>query len=159
MAAADAHPPLPVRPSRRNTFRRGAAAVEFGLLLPLLMLILLGAIDFGRFAHAHIGVTNAARAGAGFAAMNPFSVTTKTAWETQIRRAALDELRSIIDSDPRLTNNNVTVTSVRTFDDPQATSLWYADVTVSMPFRTLVTWPGIPRPLVLTHTVRFRGIR
>src|SRR3990170_1490137 len=45
---------------------RGAASVEFASTLPLLILILLGTIDFGRFAYAAIAVTNAARTGAAF---------------------------------------------------------------------------------------------
>lgn len=43
---------------------RGAAAVEFGLLVPLLLLILLGIIDFGFMLHAKVTVTQAAREGA-----------------------------------------------------------------------------------------------
>ena len=34
--------------NRLRRDRRGAAAIEFGLLVPLFMLFLLGAIEFGR---------------------------------------------------------------------------------------------------------------
>lgn len=47
---------------------RGAAAVELGLLLPLLLLILFGIIDFGRMYHAQVTLTQAAREGARLAA-------------------------------------------------------------------------------------------
>lgn len=47
---------------------RGAAAVEFALVLPVLLLILFGIIDFGRALNAQITLTNAARAGAQMAA-------------------------------------------------------------------------------------------
>jgi len=43
---------------------RGAAAVEFALLLPLLVLIVFGLIDFGRAINAQITLTQAAREGA-----------------------------------------------------------------------------------------------
>lgn len=43
---------------------RGAVAVEFGLLLPLLLLIVLGIIDFGFMLSAKVTVTQAAREGA-----------------------------------------------------------------------------------------------
>ena len=46
--------------------QRGTASLEFASTLPLLILILLGTIDFGRFAYAAIAVTNAARTGAAF---------------------------------------------------------------------------------------------
>jgi Flp pilus assembly protein TadG len=43
---------------------RGAAAVEFALILPLLMLLVFGIIDFGRALNAQITLTQAAREGA-----------------------------------------------------------------------------------------------
>jgi Flp pilus assembly protein TadG len=43
---------------------RGAAAVEMALVLPLLLLIVFGIIDFGRMLNAQISVTEAAREGA-----------------------------------------------------------------------------------------------
>jgi Flp pilus assembly pilin Flp len=43
---------------------RGAAAVEFALLLPLLLLLVFGIIDFGRAINAQITITQAAREGA-----------------------------------------------------------------------------------------------
>jgi Flp pilus assembly protein TadG len=43
---------------------RGAAAVEFALLLPVLLLIVFGIIDFGRALNAQITLTQAAREGA-----------------------------------------------------------------------------------------------
>jgi len=43
---------------------RGAAAVEFALLLPLLVLLIFGMIDFGRAINAQITITQAAREGA-----------------------------------------------------------------------------------------------
>jgi Flp pilus assembly pilin Flp len=48
----------------RTASDRGAAAVEFALLLPLLVLILFGIIDFGRALNAQITITQAAREGA-----------------------------------------------------------------------------------------------
>jgi Flp pilus assembly protein TadG len=48
---------------------RGAAAVEFALLLPLLLLLLFGIIDFGRALNAQITLTQAAREGARLAAL------------------------------------------------------------------------------------------
>lgn len=43
---------------------RGAAAVEFALILPLMILLLAGIIDFGRFFYTQNIVVNAAREGA-----------------------------------------------------------------------------------------------
>lgn len=43
---------------------RGAAAVEFALLLPVILLVIFGVIDFGRMLNAQISVNEAAREGA-----------------------------------------------------------------------------------------------
>jgi Flp pilus assembly protein TadG len=43
---------------------RGAAAVEFALVLPLLLILIFGIIDFGRMLNAQITLTEAAREGA-----------------------------------------------------------------------------------------------
>ena len=54
------------RQSRRE---RGAAAVEMAIVLPLLLLIVGGIIDFGRFFYTQNIVVNAAREGARSRAM------------------------------------------------------------------------------------------
>lgn len=43
---------------------RGAAAVEFALVLPLLLLVVGGVVDFGRALYTNVILTNAAREGA-----------------------------------------------------------------------------------------------
>jgi Flp pilus assembly protein TadG len=49
---------------RRPHADRGSAAVEFALVLPVLLLIIFGIIDFGRMLAAKITLTEAAREGA-----------------------------------------------------------------------------------------------
>jgi Flp pilus assembly protein TadG len=48
---------------------QGSAAVEFALVLPVLLLILFGIIDFGRMLNARIVLTQAAHEGARTAAV------------------------------------------------------------------------------------------
>ena len=48
---------------------RGAAALEFALVLPVLLIIVFGIIDFGRMLNAKIVLTQAAREGARAAAV------------------------------------------------------------------------------------------
>ena len=60
----------------------GAAVVEFALLLPLLLLLVLGILDFGRVYNAQITLTQAAREGARYAALktgDPVARTTTAA--------------------------------------------------------------------------------
>lgn len=48
---------------------RGAAAVEFALVMPVLLLLVFGIVDFGRALNAQIMVTQAAREGARWDAL------------------------------------------------------------------------------------------
>jgi Flp pilus assembly protein TadG len=52
------------RPARGRRRDRGAAAVEFAIVLPVFLTIVLGGIDFGYYFFASEVVTNAAREGA-----------------------------------------------------------------------------------------------
>lgn len=49
---------------------RGAVAVEMAMLLPLLLLILIGTIEFGRVLNVQVSLTQAAREGARHAAIH-----------------------------------------------------------------------------------------
>ena len=50
---------------RKSSSQKGASLVEFALVLPLLMLILLGMIEFGLLLYNKQVITNASREGAG----------------------------------------------------------------------------------------------
>ena len=67
-----------MRSSPRGRSDRGAVAVEFALLLPLLLLLVLGVVDFGRALNAQITLTQAAREGARLAALKQANVVSKT---------------------------------------------------------------------------------
>jgi Flp pilus assembly protein TadG len=68
------------RPEPRHT-DRGSAAVELALVLPLLLLVLFGVIDFGRMLNTQITLTEAAREGSRAAALgfDPGARVTRTA--------------------------------------------------------------------------------
>jgi len=125
--------------------RRAVAAAEFALVLPLLVILIGGCVDFGRFSHVNITVTNAARAGAEFGSTHPCSAATYTLWEQQVRQAVVDEMAGLDRFDPALLT--VTITRVTEGDHPRA------EVDVSYPFKTLVEWPGHPSQLTLRRIV------
>lgn len=62
------HSPLSLR--RLAAQESGASAVEFALILPILVALLIGTIDLGRMAWTKMEVQAAARAGANYALVN-----------------------------------------------------------------------------------------
>jgi Flp pilus assembly protein TadG len=50
---------------------RGQAVVEFALIVPLLVLLTMGMVDFGRVFYSYEALANAAREGARYCALNP----------------------------------------------------------------------------------------
>jgi Flp pilus assembly protein TadG len=129
------------RTSGRTTRDRGATAVEFALVLPLLLLLVCGIIDFGRALNAQISLTEAAREGARLEALGYPS--------------ALVDSRTVAAA-PDLSGVNVTVTQACA---PGAGPAADAQVSVSYTF-TFITpigavagllgGGGIGAPTVLT---------
>jgi hypothetical protein len=60
------------------TDSHGTSLLEFSLLLPILVVLLLGIIDIGRYADAAIVVASAARAGAQYGAQNLITAADQT---------------------------------------------------------------------------------
>lgn len=64
-------PWIPWRRGRRGWRTRGQALTEFALILPVMLLLMLAAIDFGRLFFSYVQITNAAREAAAYAAADP----------------------------------------------------------------------------------------
>lgn len=77
-------------PSRSRRRERGAAAVEFALLLPVLLMLIGGTIDFGRLYYTQIQLGNAARDGVRLAAMGTTYSTSQIQDRTRMAAAPLD---------------------------------------------------------------------
>src|SRR5664280_2225335 len=68
---------------RSREKRRGQALVEFAFVVPLMLFVLLIAIDFGRLFFTYIQRSNAAREGAAYGSMNPMNMPGITTHATQ----------------------------------------------------------------------------
>jgi Flp pilus assembly protein TadG len=62
----------------RTQEERGAAAVEFALVLPVLLLVVFGIISFGFLMAQKASLSNATRAGARYGTVNAYSASTRT---------------------------------------------------------------------------------
>ncbi|HXF50069.1 MAG TPA: TadE/TadG family type IV pilus assembly protein [Dehalococcoidia bacterium] len=125
----------------RRDRERGQSLVELSIALPVLLVLLLGAVDFGRLYYASVTVAGAARNGAQYASENPNDTAG-------IRAAALEDAGTL---NPQPT---VTVTG----PDADATGGRYIGVRVQHTFHTLVPWPGIPSSVDISRQVVMRVV-
>jgi Flp pilus assembly protein TadG len=121
-------------------------------VLPLLILLALTSVDFGRFAYAYLALGNAGRVGSEVGATRSYSTANAAAWRQQVISAVHEDFSSVggLDSD-------LLVIDVETTSD--AYDLQLVTVTTTYPFSTTITWPGIPRPLNMQRKIAFRRFR
>jgi Flp pilus assembly protein TadG len=87
---------------RWTNIERGQAAVEFALVLPFLLIMLVGIIEFGRAWNEHQVITEAARAAARKAAVWDPAVTRDTVLniaKATLGRAGINPTSAVIDPD------------------------------------------------------------
>jgi Flp pilus assembly protein TadG len=150
--------------SRRAACRgreRGQSLVELAFVLPLLLLLLVGIIEIGRFAFYSILVANAARAGAQYGAQ---SLAT-AADTTGISTAGTNDAPGVI------APNTLTVSSTQSCGCSSAAlgpcgalaicvppdhPLVYVKVTATGSFNSLFNYPGLPGTITVTSVEEMR---
>jgi Flp pilus assembly protein TadG len=110
---------------------RGAAAVEFALVLPVLLLLVLGMLEFSRAYNVQISLTNAAREGARVMAIHN---DPSTATNAAIAAAS---------SSVALTTGQISVSPSSCSDNPGAT----VNVTISYPLALMTGMFGASIPM------------
>jgi Flp pilus assembly protein TadG len=133
--------------------RRGGVLIEFALVLPVMVTLVLAALDFGRFAYFHMAVTNSARVGAGYGSMHPYTSTTQATWQANIRDAVKKEMQGI----PNYNDNLLTMSSPQVTTDSDGQKR--VRIQVQYPFNTLISWPFIPSNFTLRRAVEMRFTR
>jgi Flp pilus assembly protein TadG len=130
---------------RKRQRTRGQSMVEFALILPLLLVFLLTAADFGRALTAYITVSSAASEGASFGSRSADNAANTNA----IRQAALSE----VGADQQIWGV-APVVAVASGTDTQGYP--WVEVTVTYTFTPLFSvWP-IPNSVPMERTVRMR---
>lgn len=143
---------------------QGAALVELALVTPILLLLLFGAIDFGRAFFVGLEVANAAHAGAEFGSQFP-SQTADI--KTAAQNSAPNLLSSLTVSTPTwgcecsdgsLYSANCAVKpSCTASSSVSSTVVNRVQVKATAVFQPLVPWPQIPSSITLSNTATVRG--
>jgi Flp pilus assembly protein TadG len=124
---------------RKPISRRGVAAVELALLLPLICFLFVITVDFARVFYFDLTVANCARNGGIYAFRDPNHALDSAG----IQAAAQMDAGNL---DPKL----MTVSS--TTDSPTTPTL--VTVTVTYPFTTITSYPGVPSSMTLSRSLR-----
>ncbi len=130
--------------NRLRRDRRGAAAIEFGLLVPLFMLFLLGAIEFGRVLTQSNAVEKGVRAGVALAVRsdNPITAAQTTSVSNLVRYGNTAGTGSyLVDGWFDTVNSSVVIDVVRTYTGGGVTGLDVIRIVATVPYTPLV--PGL----------------
>lgn len=137
---------------------QGSSLMELALVLPLFLLLLFGAVDFGRAFYLAIEIAGAARAGATYGTLNPTDTTG-------MATAAEDDGTDVPDLSvtpptyacecPNGTNSGAICPgdSLCSTGSP----VYVVKVTVSGKYVPLIPWPGIPSSLQLSSSASMRS--
>jgi Flp pilus assembly protein TadG len=153
----------------------GQSLVEVALLTPLLLALLIGGIELGRYAYIAILVGNAARAGTAYGAQSIPDSTCPPPAPCGIQTAANNDFQNNGQTVSNLTvtssnscgcDNDGTVTAAGcgTAGDPNPTAgsctaghwVIMVSVTASGTFNSLFNYPGIPKSIAVSSTSQMR---
>jgi len=137
--------------SHKRFWSVGQSAVEFGIAVPILALLLVAASDFARVFFFSIAVNNAARAGAQYGAQSVISARDTSGMQTAATNDAsnVPGITAVASSCTCTTSTTVTNcgTSYNCADYPKAT---FVEVDTSATFNTIVNYPGLANSFSLT---------
>ena len=157
---------------------RGTALVELAVVMPLVVLLLVGAIDFARVFYTALAVTQAARAGAEYGVLTGASSTDASALAAAITLAAQNAVASDIGTvgvpaaktECQCVPDNpgnagaldglavvaCTTAGAATGCSGQRHLAMFVTVTASKTFMMTAAFPGLPYSMPITRTTRLR---
>ena len=145
------------RQSPARIFRNddGSSLIEVAMVLPVLILLLLGIVDFGRAFYLSNEVAGAAHAGAIYGTQYPTDIT---GMETAAADNAPDVSNLATTASYGCECSDGTGQSASCSAAPSCSSnlVYYAKVKASASYTPWLPWPGIPS-MTLSDTVEMRS--
>ena len=138
--------------SGRRWLESGQSAVELAVVLPVFLLLLVVAADFGRVFYVSTGVNNAARAGAQYGAQTVISAADIAGMKKAAQQdgSNIPNLTATAKECTCQTSTTVTVCAASyCTNSPQAT---YVEVDTQASFHTIINYPAVPSAVTLSGT-------
>lgn len=146
--------------------QRGGALAELAIAMPILLLLLVGTVDFGRVYYTGMAVAQAARAGAEYGSQKASTSDDVADIKTAAKNAVASDL-TLADGDIAWSRTCECATNAGVFSVTSPANDCSADcgaghlviavnVTVTKAFTTLISYPGIPHTVTIARTVKIR---
>ena len=151
----------PSRTRRRAcACQKGSAVVEFAVVLPVLVVVLMGTIDFARVMYWAMALTNAARAGVQYGALSLANSADTAGIQTAAQNSAASDLPGGIAA-PIVArtcscNGGAATAGVCSASCTNPLRV-FVSVTTTKTFTTAMHYPGVPSSLALSRTVMMRA--
>lgn len=134
----------------------GASLVETALLLPIMLLLAAGAVDFGRAYWTAIEIESAAHAGALYGIQNPTD-TSGMVTAANLGADGLPALQSTAAYGCECSDGSSPVADCSFIPLCDYNYVNYVSVTSTATFVPLMRYPGIPNSFTLSSTSRMRS--
>jgi Flp pilus assembly protein TadG len=136
--------------------RKGGAAVELAVAFPLLLLLLIGVVDYGRVFYTSVTVSNAARAGAEWGQQTSGN-SVDTAGMRTFAQFDGNDAGAIVFGARLYCECVVDVETACNFCAGGVAPNAYVEVTATKVVNMLLRYPGLPASITVTRKATFRS--
>lgn len=134
----------------------GGAAVELAVVFPVLLLLIIGVVDYGRVLYTAVTVANAARAGAEYGASDPPLSAMDTVGMKAYAQADGNNAGTLTLAAQRYCECSGTATACVACSGGAAPEV-YVEVTATKIVNMLLPYPGLPATFSVSRKATFRS--
>ena len=142
---------------RRLRSRSGGAALELAVVMPVLILIAIGVMDYGRVFFTSVAVSNAARAGAEWGAQGNAEAMQQANIENFAKLDGAEASPITVTSQTICRCGATTVGCTSTCSGGYGAPRVFVEVTASKSVTLLLPYPGLPSSISISRTATFRA--
>lgn len=135
---------------------RGTSMVEFALLAPVLILLVIGLIEVGRYTYFGILAAHAAEAGARYGAQNLHTAQDIVGMQTEAISDAANLPQWHATASYTCYNGVLATNGNCASGTPGPNIVYYVKVQVTGTFNSLLNYPGVPTAAPITATATMR---
>jgi Flp pilus assembly protein TadG len=140
----------------RRKRTNGQASVEMAFSVPLLIVLLLVAVEAGRICLVAVALSSAARAGVQYGAQNLTTVSDTTGMQNAAKADAPNLTGMTATASYYCQCSNGSASTCLATDCASSHRLTYVKVNTTATYTPLVNWPGVPTTTTLTSQAIMR---